>query len=314
MLEVHSHAEQVQAVPEITQKRHSSLKYELVLVLASIIWGATFLVTKNTLRLIGPFTYLGLCYSVATLTLIVIFHKRLLHVTRRELLLGSVIGVVLFAGYAFQTIALQWTIVSTAGFITGMYVPLVPLLTFLFLRQRIAQASLWGAGLSVLGLLLLSLKEGFSLSFGRGELLLLCAAFSFALQVLLVGRFAPTLDAINLAIIQIAVTALLSLFGVPLAGEPLAAPPLAVWLPVLLLGTIDMAFTLLAMNWVQQFISSTRAVLIYSLEPMWAALFGILFAGDVLHLLAWLGCGCIFLGMIIGRIGKISLPGHKSTR
>lgn len=294
-----------QTASETAYPRQRHLKYDLVLVLVTIIWGATFLVAKDTLKLIGPFTYLGLCYTVATITLVLIFSQRLRRVTRAELLSGMLIGVVLFAGYAFQTVGLQWTSVSKAGFITGLYVPLVPLFALLLLRQQIPSAAWLGVALSLLGLALLSLNGQLDLALEPGEALVLGCAVAFALQIVLISKFAPRLDAINLAIVQLALTACLSFTMIPLAHEPLTLPPPLAWVSVLLMGTGDMAFTLLAMNWVQQFISSTRATLIYALEPMWAAFFGVLLAGDALSLVAWLGCACIFVGMIVGRLERI---------
>lgn len=287
------------------QKR--PITYDLVIILMTLIWGGTFLVTKETLKLIGPFTYLGLCYAVGTLALVVIFHQRLRRITRAELLNGCLIGLVLFAAYAFQTTGLQWTTVSKAGFITGLYVPLVPLFSLLLLRQRIPGVAIIGVILSILGLCFLSINRDFNLVLGQGEWLLLCCAVLFALQIVLVGKFAPNADAINLAIIELGLTSILSLLTVPIIHEPIALPPLVSWIPIILLGTCDMAFTLLAMIWVQQFISSTRATLIYALEPMWAALFGHFLAGDVLSLISWIGCLCIFTGMIAGRLEHFSL-------
>jgi drug/metabolite transporter (DMT)-like permease len=75
-----------------------------------------------------------------------------------------------------------------------------------------------------------------------------------------------------------------------------------------------MAFTLVGMNWVQQYISGTRATLIYSLEPLWTALFGVLIARDVLSVIAWLGCGCIFTGMVVGRIENVSFKRLRKAR
>lgn len=304
--------ERTQTAPGAVRPRQHHLKYDLVLILVTIIWGGTFLVTKETLRLIGPFTYLSLCYLVATLTLVLIFRKRLWRITKAEVLCGLLIGVVLFAGYAFQTVGMQWTSVSKTGFITGLYVPLVPLLALLLLRQRIAGTAWIGMGLSVLGLFLLSVNKQLTPGFGPAEWLVLGAAFAFALQIVLISKFAPAMDAINLAIIQLALTDVLSLIAVPLNREPLAPPPLLAWVPVILLGTIDMAFTLLAMNRIQQFVSSTRAALVYSLEPLWAAFFGVVFAGDILGIVAWIGCGCIFAGMVIGRLEKISFRRRRN--
>lgn len=303
--------EQPLTLSDARPARRRTLKYDLIPILMTMIWGATFLVTKDTLKLVGPFTYLSLCYLVATLTLVSIFHRRLMRITRSELLCGLLIGVVLFAGYAFQTVGMQWTSVSKTGFLTGMYVPLVPLFSLLLLRQRIAITAWVGVLLSLVGLLLLSVNKQFTLNIGPGEWLLLCCAIAFALQIVMISKFAPQMDAINLAIIQLALTAVLSLIAVPLHHEPIAAPPLLAWVPIILLGTLDMAFTLVGMNWVQQYISGTRAALVYSLEPLWAAFFGVLIAGDVLSLVAWLGCACIFAGMVVGRLEKISFKRRK---
>jgi drug/metabolite transporter (DMT)-like permease len=100
--------------------RSYSLRHDALLVLVTLIWGSTFLIAKNAVRLSGPFTYLTLSYGVGSLTLAIIFHTRLRHITRRELLSGLVLGTILFIGYALQTIGLQYTTVSKAGFITGL--------------------------------------------------------------------------------------------------------------------------------------------------------------------------------------------------
>lgn len=295
-------AQESQTISVAAGPRKGHLKYDIILILTTIIWGGSFLVTKNALHLIGPFTYLGLSHGVATLFLLVTFRKHWLRITRKELIGGLLVGIVFFAGYAVQTLGIQWTTVSKAGFITGLYVPLVPLFSLLFLRQRISLMAGSGILLAVLGLFLLSINEQFNLIFGPGEWLLLTSAVAFAIQIILISRFAPKMDPINLVIIQLALTFLLSLLAMPFHAEPIAAPPAAAWGSVLFLGIIDIACTQLAINWAQQFVSSTRAALLYSLEPMWSAFFGLLLAGDILSLTAWIGCGSIFLGMIVGRL------------
>ncbi len=166
--------------------------------------------------------------------------------------------------------------------------------------------------LSLTGLFLLSFNDKFNLAFGLGEILILVAAIAFALHIVNVSKFAPHVDAINLAIVQLTVTSLLSLIVMPIAREPFVMPPLVVWGSVLFMGVVDVAFTLSAMIWVQQLVSGTRAALIYALEPMWAALFGFVLAGDKLNLLAWFGCGLILSGMIVGSVGKIRLSLKKT--
>jgi drug/metabolite transporter (DMT)-like permease len=104
--------------------------------------------------------------------------------------------------------------------------------------------------------------------------------------------------------VQLAVTALLSFALVPFAGKApaLASVPLLVWGAMLFMGIADIPFTLLMMVRIQQYIGGVRATLIYALEPVWAAVFGYLLGGDRLSILAFLGCGCILLGMIAGRL------------
>jgi drug/metabolite transporter (DMT)-like permease len=305
--------EEVTQVQQGSQRTHS-LRHDALLVLITLIWGGTFLIVKNTVSLSGPFTYLALSYSIGSLTLVLIFHRHLRRITHAELLSGLVLGVIWFTGYALQTVGLQYTTVSKAGFITGLYVPLVPVFSLLLLRQRPTQGAVVGIMLSLTGLFLLSFNDTFDLTFGLGETLILGAAIAFALHVVSVSKFAPHANAMNLAIVQLTLASLLSFIAMPIVREPFVMPPLMVWVSVLFMGIVDIAFTLSMMIWVQQVVSGTRAALIYALEPMWAALTGYLLAGDKLSLLAWIGCAFILVGMIMGRMGKLRLSLRKSIQ
>jgi drug/metabolite transporter (DMT)-like permease len=226
---------------EVKQAERSySLRHDALLVLITLIWGSTFLIVKNTVSLSGPFTYLALSYGIGGIILVLIFHRRLMRISRAELLSGLVLGMILFTAYALQTIGLQYTTVSKAGFITGLYVPLVPVFAFLLLRQKPKQGAIIGFALSLTGLFLISFNDKFNLTFGLGETLILGAAIAFALHVVNVSKFAPKVDAINLAIVQLALTSLLSFIAIPISREPI------VWGSVLFMGVVDLAFTLSA--------------------------------------------------------------------
>ncbi len=280
-----------------------TLRYDALLIFITMIWGSTFLVVKYVVRLSGPFTYLAFVYGVGALILALIFHRRLARITRAELRNGLIIGLFLFTGYALQTTGLQFTTVSKAGFITGLNVPLIPVFMFVLLRQKASRGAVVGILLSFAGLFLLSLNNQLTLSIGIGEVLIFGAAIAFALHVVNISRFSPGADATNLVIIQIGLSSLLSFIAIPIAHQALFVPSWSFWIIVVLMGMIDVAFTLLVMNRVQQFIGGTKAALIYALEPVWAALAGIVLAGDVLSVPAWIGCGCILIGMIVGRLG-----------
>src|SRR3989442_7279781 len=135
-------------------ERWRKVKVNALLILVTMIWGNTFLIVQQTIRLTGPFTFLAMRFSIGALVLAVIFRKRLAQITRAEIITGSIIGLFLFGTYALQTTGLQYTTSSKAGFITGLYVPLVAILAVPLLRQKPTLGSMLGVMLSVAGTLI----------------------------------------------------------------------------------------------------------------------------------------------------------------
>jgi drug/metabolite transporter (DMT)-like permease len=282
-------------------ERWRKVKVNALLVLVTMIWGSTFLIVQHTLTLTGPFTFLALRFSIGAIVLAAIFRKRLARITSAEIIMGSIIGVFLFATYALQTTGLQYISSSKAGFITGLYVPLVAILAVPILHQKPTLGSMLGVAFSLTGILLISVNKSFQFTFGLGELLVLGCAVASALHVIFISKFSPRVDAINLALVQIAFAALLSCIAMPIAREPFVMPPLPVWGSALFMGVVATAFALAVMNRVQQFVSSTQATLIYALELVWVGMLGYV-AGDQLSLYGWIGCGFILLGMVTGEL------------
>jgi len=287
--------------PQTPVERQRKLRANALLVVVTMIWGSSFLIVQDTLKLVGPFTFLAIRFGFAALVLAFLFRKRLVHITYSEIVTGSIIGLFLFATYAFQTVALQYSTSSKVGFISGMYVPLVALLAIPFLKQKPTLGGILGIALSVFGLILVSLKNRFQITLGPGELLALACAFTSALHVISISKFAPKSDAINLTLVQIAIVGLFSLVAMPIAREPFSSPPFTVWASALFLGVVATAFSLAVMNWVQQFVSSTKAAMFYALELVWVSIFGH-FAGDNLSLLGWIGCASMLSSMVVGEL------------
>src|SRR6266852_3509682 len=229
-------------------ERWRNVKVNALLVFVSMIWGSTFLIVQQTIRLTGPFTFLAMRFSIGALVLAVIFHKRLAQITRAEIITGSIIGLFLFGAYALQTTGLQYTTSSKAGFITGLYVPLVAILAVPMLRQKPTLGNMLGVMLSVAGLALSSVNSSFQFTFGLGEFLVMGCAVACSLHVFFICKLAPRVDAMNLALVQIALTAVLSLIAMPLAREPFVLPPLPVWGSALFMGVAATAFALAVMN------------------------------------------------------------------
>jgi drug/metabolite transporter (DMT)-like permease len=282
-------------------QRQRKLRANAFLIVVTMIWGSSFLIVQQTLTLVGPFTLLAMRFGFAVLVLAFLFRKRLIHITYTEILTGSIIGFFLFASYAFQTVSLQYTTSSQAGFISGMYVPLVAILAIPLLKQKPTSGGILGILLSMFGLILLSIKNGFQITIGPGEILALACAFTSALHVICISKFAPRADAVNLTIIQIALTCLLSLVAMPIAREPFSFPSFPVWGSALFLGVVATAFCLAVMNWVQQFVRSTKAAMFYALELVWVSVIGH-FAGDNLSLLGWIGCASMLSSMVVGEM------------
>ncbi len=281
-----------------------------MLVLVTVIWGSTFLLTREALKYSQPFTFLSLRYTFAAMCVGLVFHRSLRTITRTELIQGAVIGFVLFISIAFQTVGAQYITASKAGFLVGLSIPAVPILALPLLRQIPTLAASLGILCSFLGLAMISLDGSNSLHAGVGEYFMLAAALTTALHIVIVGKFAPRANAVNLTIVQIIVTALLSIVTMGVRSEPICVPANLVVGIAALMGLVATAFTLMVMMRVQQSISSTRATLIYALEPVWAGGFGVL-AGESLRMSAWGGCGLIFAGMIVG---SIKLRGNKKNK
>jgi drug/metabolite transporter (DMT)-like permease len=273
----------------------------MLLTLVTIIWGATFLVTRQALRFIHPFTFLTLRFSFASVVLVPLFYRRLRGVCRTELIQGVSLGLILFTTLALQTVGARLTTASEAGFLVGLSVPVVPLIGLPVLRKLPSIQAVGGIALSFAGLTLISMNGHFGIHPGKGEYLMIGAAITTALHIVVVSKYAPNSDAINLAIVQIITAAALSLAALCVCHEPRCAPAPAVLVSAVLMGLFATAFALVAMSHVQQTVCATKATLIYALEPVWAGGLGLL-AGETLRASTWGGCGLIFTGIVVGSL------------
>lgn len=276
---------------------------DLGLVGVTVIWGSTFVVVKNALDGIGPFEFVFFRFLIGFLTLLALFHGRLRSFGRTEWRAGGVIGVFLFLGYALQTTGLQFTTASQAGFITGLSVIMVPVIAFLTLRQGIGPGVAIGLALAPIGLWLLSFS-GDASRFGLGDLLVLGCAVAFAAHIVSISAYAPRYDPVGLSIVQIGVVALLAGLCALLFERPLVVPPAAAASGAAYTGLLATAVVLGIQNSVQRYTTPVHTALIFSLEPVFAALFAFLVDGEVLGPRGILGGAIILVGMIVAEIRR----------
>ena len=268
------------------------------LIAMTAIWGVTFVQVKDAVALYPLFAFLAVRFAIATLTLAVPGTRRVRSLGSPGIAAGALLGLLLAAGYALQTAGLERTTVSGTGFITGMYVVLTPLIALAFFRSRIAAVTWAGVTVSTVGLALLSGVHAGSVV---GDLLVLAAAAVYSLQIVLMERFAPRYDAVAFTLVEMA-AACAGLGVVALARSELGVPHgWTVRGALLVTGVFASALGFLVQTWAQQRTSATRTALAFTMEPVFAALFGITLAGDRLGALGWTGCAAIMVGILLAE-------------
>lgn len=272
------------------------------LLLVAIFWGSNFVIMKEALEEITPFTYLGLRFTLAFLLLLLFFWRRLMRATLHDILVGSLVGLFLSTGFIIQTLGLLHTTPAKSGFITGTSVIMVPFLYYLLTRVSPGWWSFIGGVLATIGLYSLS-TEG-ALVFGYGDLLTLAAALLFAIHIVTLGIFSPEKDFITLATIQLGFSGILCLIlaffletGFHLSYSP------GIWVAILyavLFCTIGAFVTQTA---AQRYTPATHTALILSLEAVFAGLFSYLFWNELFTLQKALGAALILSGILVTELG-----------
>jgi len=294
--------------------RSNSLRADLLMLLTAMIWGSVFVAQRLGMDAIGPFLYTGLRFALAVIVLLPIIHwlekrnRQSAPVAKlnRQLLRGGVLmGLALALGINLQQVGLLFTTVTNSGFITGLYVIVVPLLG-LFIGHKTGLGIWLGACLAVVGMFLLSVGEGFVVA--SGDWLQLAGAFVWGVHVLLVGFFASRHDPLRLAVVQFATCALISL-ALALVLEEIRLEAILAAGPALLYGGIlgvAVGFTLQVVA--QKDAIASHAAIIFSLEAVFAAIAGAWMLGESLDLKGYFGCALMFAGMLLAQLWPRKLP------
>jgi drug/metabolite transporter (DMT)-like permease len=279
---------------------------DLMLLLAAVIWGSTFVAQKVGMEHIGPLTYNAIRFAVAVVVLLPFgfVFKRLNPEAgkfRQHLLPGILTGLVLFAAATLQQWGMVWTTAGSAGFITGLYVVLVPLAALVW-KKRVLWNQILGALLALSGLYLLSVKGGFVI--GPGDLLVCISALFWTGHILCTDHFSRRLNAVWFVQIQNLVTALLSLAGAllfevfDLRGIRAAAGPF------LYSGCLSVGLAFVLQAAAQRHAPPAHASILMSLEGLFAALGGRLILGERLLPLQILGCCLMLAGMLSSQLKR----------
>ena len=270
----------------------------LALLVVTAIWGVTFVQVKDAVAIYPLFAFLAVRFAIASVTLTPFAAGRFRGFDRRGTLAGLGLGGLLALGYALQTAGLARTTVSSTGFITGLCVVLTPITAYLLFRDRIPGAVWVGVGLSTLGLALLF---GIAAGSPAGDVLVLGGALSYALQIVLLERYAPDYDPVAFTLVEM-VAAFLGFTAIAFARGDLSVPHgWTVWGALLVTGVFASALAFLVQTWAQRRLSATRTALVFAAEPVFAGLFGFALAGDRLGAAGWAGCILILAGIVVSE-------------
>jgi len=262
------------------------------LVLASFLFGATFVVVKSAIELIGPISFVAWRFVFGASVLLAITLPRGRSIWRD----GSIAGGALFAGYALQTGGLATTSATNSALITGLFVVLTPFLAAAFHRYRPSPWSVGAAVLAFLGLFLVTGAEGLRL--GAGDLLTLGCAFAFAVHVVALSIFAPRHPVIPFTAVQLTIVAIGS---IPLAAllDGFAWPAREVWPAILITGLVVSVGAYVLQAWAQNVVGASTTAVVLAAEPAFGVATAWVVLGDRLDLAGWMGAGMILIAIVV---------------
>ena len=289
-------------------KQH--LKSDLLFLLSAVIWGFAFVAQRMGMDHVGPFTFNGIRFFLGAMVLVPFIYsnrknqpqidKGIGQIQNKSLVFyGGLAGLAIFAGASLQQVGLVYTTAGKAGFITGLYVVIVPIMGLLW-GQR-TNAGTWGGALmAAAGMYLLSVNEDFTVSFG--DLLELIGAVLWACHIHLIGWLSPKTDSLRLAFIQFMVCAVTSLMTAVVIETTSVVDVTAAALPIIYGGalSVGVAYTLQVVA--QRYAHPAHAAILLSLESVFAAVGGWLILGEVMSGRGIIGCSLMFMGMLISQL------------
>jgi drug/metabolite transporter (DMT)-like permease len=277
-------------------------KAELVLLFVTLLWGATFIATKQGLRSAPPVLFLGLRFLIAALLLLPICYRELKKISPVIFKRGLVLGILMFTGYAFQNASLVYTTAGKSALITYFFALIVPFLQIPFTGKPLSRGNIFGLVIVVGGLVLLNLPSEGGLNLG--DMLAFGSAVSYAFFIILLDRYGRHGSVPVLTFLQFALTAAFSfLLSAFIESAPVILDANLGW-SLFYLSFFGSFICLLLMNLYQRYVTPVKAVIIYAMEPVFAVLFGMIFLAEFFTPSEWTGAGLVIAGVILSDLYK----------
>ena len=274
---------------------------QIGLLFVTIIWGLTFVLVKAALNDAPPFSFAALRFGLATLITFLIVNKNIITITKNEIIGGILCGFLLFLGYAFQNFGLMNTTATKSAFITSVSVLIVPFILVAMDIQKVKLRIWLAVVLATFGLYLLILPGG---GINIGDVITFGCAVSFALHIIAQDNYLKKeIRLLPFICIQLAFVTLISFIH-----AQVFEPEAIIWstrltYAIIITGIFATLIAFLIMVWAQKILNPSETALIFAMEPVAAALFAMVFAGEILGLLGWIGGGFVCLAVVYGKSG-----------
>jgi drug/metabolite transporter (DMT)-like permease len=278
------------------EQMQKQLKADIALLTVVIIWGSTFVLIKDAIQHIQTYNFLSLRFGIAAIFLALFSYKKLPGLDRVTLRNGVILGLMLFGGYAFQTVGLNYTTASNAAFIVGFSAVIVPVISAMYLKKWPQPAAVLGVLLAMSGLGLLTLGDSFALNIG--DVYSFMCTFFFALQIIFIDRYTRLSDPMLLATVEVGTVAAASVLFTFILEQPIIPYRPNVWLALLVTSLLATTYAFLVQNVAQKYTSPTHTALIFIGEPVFALAFAFILLGELLTFRQFTGCALILAGMI----------------
>jgi drug/metabolite transporter (DMT)-like permease len=275
------------------------------LILTTVFWGGSFLFTKIGVRTIPPQLFVLSRFILATTIMLIVCSSRLKKLDRATIFRGMAVGTALGLTNLSFVFGVQGTSISRAGVLNNIFVLFIPVITKIIWRDRIGKVNIAGIALAVAGIVLLATSGGGG--FNRGDIISTFCAFMIACHIISVSKVLKNDDVFLITLVQFATVSLIA--GVatlllPLPAFTVTTPAVMSIIYCAFLPTV-VCFTL--QNVYQRYVTPTRAGLIYTLDPVWSLIAGFFVLGERLNSLEWLGCGIIFMAVLLPLLFRLSM-------
>jgi drug/metabolite transporter (DMT)-like permease len=284
------------------------------LILVTIVWGSTFLLVKDTVETVNEYliVFIRSALAFAAMFIFQLFKdwKKLLDT--KGFIYGSIMGILMAITYGAQTIGLKYTSTGHSAFITSSAVILVPFILFFLYKAKLLRIDMLAVGIVFIGLFFLTYDLETKMNIG--DIITIITALSYAFHVVFAGRFVKKADTMTLVTYQFFAAAVVGLIAFLISDHETVSISPKAWGSLIYLGLIGTLFCYFVTVWVQKYVSSLKVAIIFSLEPVFAAIFGYFIIHEILNTKELIGASLILSGVVIHSILKHRLSKIKKHK